>query len=187
MGRPVNLQRRGELLGAAVDYVIEHGLGGLSLRPLAAALGTEASVLLHHFGSKEELLVQILNGVRDRLRQVRRRSSPQEGAGGLQAVWDWASDPRHEALFRLFFEAYGLALQRAGLYRAFLDHVVADWLGELVPELGPERSTLAIAALRGLLLDLLTTGDRPRVDAAARLLSSALLAAPEAGTPAPTR
>ena len=187
MGRPVNLERRRELLDAAVDYVIERGLAGLSLRPLAAALGTEASVLLHHFGSKEELLVHILNGVRDRLRRLRRQSSLQEGAGGLAAVWEWASDARHDALFRLFFEAYGLALQRPDLYGTFLDHVVADWLEELAPELGPEHSTLAIASLRGLLLDLLTTGDRHRVDAAAQLLSSALLAAPAARAPARSR
>lgn len=183
MSRPVNLERRRRLLEDAVDYVIENGLAGLSLRPLAAALGTEASVLLHHFGSKEELLVQILNGVRDRLRRVRRGSSAEEGVGGLRAVWDWASDPRHDALFRLFFEAYGLALRRPDVYRAFLDHVIADWLEELVPDLGPERSTLAVASLRGLLLDLLTTGDRLRVDAAAHLLSSALLAGPT-GAPA---
>ena len=178
MSRPVNLERRRKLLEDAVDYVTEHGLAGLSLRPLAAALGTDASVLLHHFGSKEDLLVQILNGVRDRLRRVRRQSTAEGGAGGLAAVWEWASDSRHDALFRLFFEAYGLALHRPDLYGAFLDHVVADWLEELAPELGPERSTLAIASLRGLLLDLLTTGDRDRVDAAAQLLSSTLLAVP---------
>ena len=185
MGRPVNLERRRQLLAAAVDYVIDNGLAGLSLRPLAAALGTDASVLLHHFGSKDELLVLILNEVRDRLRQVHRRSS--RAAGGLGAVWEWASHPRHDPLFRLFFEAYGLALQAADVYRPFRDRVVADWLDEWVPDLGPERSTLAIAAIRGLLLDLLTTGERSRVDAAARLLEAAVLSRPLAAGRARSR
>ena len=177
MGRPVNLLRRQELLDGAIDYVIENGLADLSLRPLAAALGTDAPVLLHHFGNKEELLVQILNGVRDRLRQVRRDGSSGSAGGGLLAVWKWSSDPRHDGLFRLFFEAYGLALQRPETFQDFLGHVVGDWLDELGPQFGPDRTTLAIAALRGLLLDLLTTGDRARVDSAAKLLNSDLMSA----------
>jgi AcrR family transcriptional regulator len=172
--RPVDTQRREALLDAAVDYVVEHGLAGLSLRPLAAALGTDAPVLLHHFGSKDNLLVLLLNRVRDRLRTLARSATGDEPTDQLGAVWEWTSDPRHEALFRLFFEAYGLALQRPVRYAEFLDHVVADWIDELTPAVGADRATLAVAAVRGLLLDLLTTGDRDRVDAAERLLLSLL-------------
>jgi AcrR family transcriptional regulator len=174
MGRPVNVERRRQLLEAAVDYAIDHGMSGLSLRPLAAALGTDPPVLLHHFGSKEELLVQILNRVRDRLRQVSQTADTTTPRARLEAIWAWASDPRHERFYRLFFEAYGLALQHPDRYREFLDHVVHDWLGELSGDLEPERVTLAVAAVRGLLLDLLTTGDRSRVDSAAHLLDSLL-------------
>lgn len=173
MPRPVDVRRRRQLLEAAVDYVIEHGLSTLSLRPLAAALETDAPVLLHHFGSKENLLVQILNGVRDRLRHV-----AADTAGGpeqLRPVWEWAAAPEHEPLYRLFFEAYGIALRNPVAYREFLDHVVADWLAQLSPGMG-DRATLAIAAVRGLLLDLLTTGDRARVDTAVRLLVRLLAA-----------
>lgn len=173
MPRPVDHERRRQLLEAAVDYVIEHGLSTLSLRPLAAALDTDAPVLLHHFGSKENLLVQILNGVRDRLRQV---AADAGGPHQLQPVWQWAAAPEHEPLYRLFFEAYGIALRDPGAYREFLDHVVADWLAQLGPTMGEERATLAIAAIRGLLLDLLTTGDRARVDSAVRLLTGFLAA-----------
>ncbi|MGH3318519.1 MAG: TetR/AcrR family transcriptional regulator [Nocardioidaceae bacterium] len=174
MPRPVDTRRREALLDAAVDYVVEHGLAGLSLRPLAAALGTDAPVLLHHFGSKDNLLVLLLNRVRDRLRTVGRSATGDDPSVQLGAVWEWTSDPRHEPLFRLFFEAYGLALQRPGRYAEFLGHVVADWIDELTPAVGADRATLAVAAVRGLLLDLLTTGDRDRVDAAERLLLSFL-------------
>ena len=44
--------RRDELAEAATDYVLEHGLIGLSLRPLAAALGTSDRMLLYHFATR---------------------------------------------------------------------------------------------------------------------------------------
>ena len=45
--------RRAELLDASYGYVLNHGLNGLSLRPLAAAIGSSPRVLLYLFGSKE--------------------------------------------------------------------------------------------------------------------------------------
>ena len=44
--------RRDELLERAYRYVLQHGLGGMSLRPLAAAVGSSPRVLLFLFGSK---------------------------------------------------------------------------------------------------------------------------------------
>jgi AcrR family transcriptional regulator len=171
MPRPVDHVRRQQLLDAAVAYVITHGVADLSLRPLAEALDTQAPVLLHHFGSKEELLVQILNGVRDRLRSIARNARNDDPSSGLDAVWAWVSAPEHDRFFRLFFEGYALALRRPDLYTGFLDTVVQDWLDDLSPSMDPASATLAVAATRGLLLDLLATGDRGRVDAAMTKLS----------------
>ena len=52
--------RREELAEAATDYAIEHGLIGLSLRPLAVALGTSDRMLLYHFRDKDDLVATIL-------------------------------------------------------------------------------------------------------------------------------
>lgn len=180
MARPVDHRRRQELLDDAVDYVVEHGLGDLSLRPLAAAIGTSAPVLLHHFDNKEQLLVLVLGGVRDRLRAVAAEAAAVTNAAGgdrptqLEAVWAWVSAPEREAFFRLFFEGYAVALRRPDLYAGFLDTVVQDWLDQLTPSMSPADATLAIAAIRGLLLDLLATDDRRRVDAAAARLPTML-------------
>ena len=54
------MTKRDELAEAATDYVLEHGLIGLSLRPLAAALGTSDRMLIYHFGSKDELIAAVL-------------------------------------------------------------------------------------------------------------------------------
>jgi len=74
-----------------------------------------------------------------------------------------------------FFAVYGQALQAPQHYADFLEHVVADWMSELVdaqrpntdPATATRRATLVIAMIRGLLLDLLATGDRDRVQDAA--------------------
>jgi AcrR family transcriptional regulator len=172
MARSVDYGRRKELLDAAVDYAIGSGIADLSLRPLAADLHTQAPVLLHHFGSKEALLVKVLNGVRERLRRIAREAREDDPSGGLEAVWRWAAGAEHDALFRLFFEGYALALRRPDLYAEFLDTVVQDWLDDLSPSMDVATATLVVASVRGLLLDLLATGDRERVDAAvARLVA----------------
>jgi AcrR family transcriptional regulator len=173
MARPVDHERRRELLEQATDYVIEHGIAQLSLRPLADALGTQAPVLLHHFDSKEQLVALLLNEVRARLRTVARAAAA-AGEDPVDAVWRWATDPAHEALYRTFFEAYGLALRDPVAYAPFLGTVVSDWLAEWGRRDDPTAATALIAMVRGLLLDLLATGDYERVNAAFARFSSIL-------------
>ena len=62
MARP-STDTRERLLAAAVDYAAEHGLADLSLRSLAAGLGTSHRMLIFHFGSKEGLLVEVVRAV----------------------------------------------------------------------------------------------------------------------------
>jgi AcrR family transcriptional regulator len=182
-GRPVDHQRRAELLDAAVDYVTEHGFSGLSWRPVAAALGVSVTTLVHHFGTKEQLLEAILGRLRDRMVAA---TSDQLGeqaglAAAARAAWTRTSDPLRGAEFRLFFAVYGRALQAPQQFAGFLERVIADWMSALIDAQGPgtdpaaarRAATLVIATIRGLLLDLLATGDRDRVqDAAESFLAS---------------
>jgi AcrR family transcriptional regulator len=175
MARPVDQARRDKLLAQAVDHVCAHGLAGLSLRSLAAALHVDASLLTHHFGSKQQMLALVLNGVRDRLRAVGAITAGESLPEALHRVWGWASDPARRELYLLFFEVYALALRSPEEYEPFLRTVVEDWLGPLTrayqhdghdEQAAQARATLAIATLRGLLLDLLTTGDSERINRA---------------------
>ena len=59
-------ERREVLAEAATDYVLEHGLLDLSLRPLAAALGTSDRMLLYHFSDKNDLVATVLRVSNDR-------------------------------------------------------------------------------------------------------------------------
>ena len=48
---------RERLLAGAIEHVSQHGVGEISLRQLAAALGTSHRMLLYHFGSRGALLI----------------------------------------------------------------------------------------------------------------------------------
>jgi hypothetical protein len=100
------------------------------------------------------------------MRSLGRSAEAEEHRSGLGAVWTWVSHPDQGPLMRLFFEAYGLALRHPDRYADFIDHAIRDWLDEPLAAIDDVSATLAIATVTGLVLDLLTTGDRPRVEEA---------------------
>ena len=175
--------RRDELLERAYRYVLEHGIADLSLRPLAAAIGTSPRVLLFLFGSKDGLLRALLARARgDELSYLdaERASAQDDLADVVAATWRWLAAEPVRPLLTLWTEAYARSLvEPAGPWSGFAGQSVADWLTVLAaaqpparpaddaddPELAAER-TLALAVLRGCLLDLLATGDTDRVTAA---------------------
>jgi AcrR family transcriptional regulator len=159
MARTADPELRRELLESAADYVCEHGLADLSLRPLAEALGVSPGSLLYHFGSKERLLIEI---IREGRKRQQRLAAPTDD---LAALWrDWTA-PRWLPLWRLFFEVYALALQHPERYPGFLDSAVGEWLDAIDPSRDRDAradATLLLATFRGLLLDFCATGDRKR-------------------------
>lgn len=169
---------RQRLLDGAIDYVAHHGLADVSLRTLAAALGTSHRMLIHHFGSKEQLWVEIVRTVEARQREVLAQILPDPDQPVAEATWAWwkhISDPDLWPNERLFFEIYGQALQGRPHTTELLDGIVEDWLEPATeinislgvpPELARAHARLGIAVTRGLLLDLLATRDIAAVDAA---------------------
>jgi AcrR family transcriptional regulator len=168
MPRPVDDQRRPVVLERAADYVLERGLAGLSLRPLARALGTSPRMLLYDFGSKERLIHEILAEIR------RRETSLLEAeVRSLEDVWAWISAPEREPFLRVFFEIYVGALGREEaepLIRDWLDYLRTSWR----PPVDEATATLMVAVVRGLLLDRLATGDKRRTDRALRRFAQTL-------------
>lgn len=172
---PATSPRRQELLELAYQYVLEHGVGDLSLRPLAAAVNSSPRVLLFLFGSKAELVQALLARAReDELVLLHRVRSSGKRGGGLVAVaselWGWLTAPDHRGLLTLWVEGYARSLiDPDGPWTGFAAATVADWLevlaeaappgGDGAGEAGP---TLVLAVLRGALLDLLATGDLDR-------------------------
>ena len=169
---------RQRLLDASIDYVATNGLSDVSLRTLAAALGTSHRMLIFHFGSKEGLWVEIIRTVEERQRRLLGEILPdpdQPVREAMRAWWKHISDPALWPNERLFFEIYGQALQGRAHTVELLDGIVEDWLGpatEINLALGIPRdlarahARVGVAVTRGLLLDLLATRDVAGVDAA---------------------
>ncbi|MCX4398690.1 TetR family transcriptional regulator [Streptomyces sp. NBC_00257] len=174
---PTSSARQNELLEAAYQYALVHGLAGLSLRPLAEAIGSSPRVLLFLFESKDGLLRALLARARaDELALLDRAGQPDHPAGlvpAVERVWTWLAAEEHRPLLRLWAEAYTRSLiQPNGAWAGFARATVEDWLGVLAgsqpppereSEDGATRRTLALAVLRGALLDLLATDDEKRL------------------------
>ncbi|MEV1171244.1 TetR/AcrR family transcriptional regulator [Nonomuraea sp. NPDC049784] len=174
MARP-KTDTRDRLLADAMFYVAMHGVGDLNMRELATALGTSSRMLVFHFGSKEALLIEIVRAVEQQQREFLERVTAENEIAPvdrLRALWRHLIDPALAPYERLFFELYGHALWGRPHAIALLDGIVESWLGPLseifqqagVPaERSRQDARLAVAVARGLLLDLLATGDRAAV------------------------
>jgi len=174
----VDEKRPGALREAILHYLIEHGITGLSLRPLARALKCTPRVLLYHFGSKEKMVIEVLSQIRERQRAAYDELEAPSFAAACHAVWERMSAPDSEPLFRLFFETYGIALRSPKIYRAFLHDTIEEWLQNIAEPLCREGwnpsearafATVVLSGLRGFMLDFCTTHDRNRLDQAVGL------------------
>jgi AcrR family transcriptional regulator len=161
--------RRRKLLQAVIDTLARTGIGARPLRDIAAAAGTSHRMLLHHFGSREDLLVAVVEEVERRQRE-RLGALPDDPLGAARAMWSSLRDPQLRPLERLFFECYARAAQGEQPFARLLPEAVDSWLAA-VAERAPAAvdaplARLGLAVTRGLLLDLVGTGDQPGVDAA---------------------
>jgi AcrR family transcriptional regulator len=189
MARPADPERRVRTLSNAADYVLEHGLEGLSLRPLAAALGTSTRMLLYDFESKEKLLDEVLAEIRRReagLLVDLQAGAADDAGETLAAIWEWVSADERVPFMRLFFETYVDAMTRSDSHAQGGRPMVTDWVDFLGAHWRPERldpatATLFVAVVRGLLLDRLTTFDAERTDAALHKFTELLARDPGAG------
>lgn len=178
MARTPDLERRQELLDRIVEYLSVHGLAHATLRPMARELDVSINRLVHHFGSKEELLsaameraieqqIEVLEGWlarNPRLTQIE----------VFRKWWRWMNDSTTNlALVRLNYEAAALDPSVTGL----TGQVRADQIGVwrqaveqrfvaegLTPEQAALEASLAKATFTGLAMDLFATGDRVRLN-----------------------
>ncbi|MGR6320203.1 TetR/AcrR family transcriptional regulator [Micromonospora soli] len=180
---------REALLDRCVDALKEGGFSQLSLREIASATGTSHRMLIYHFGSREGLLAEVVR----RIEAEQRAALAALAAGSDDPVevsgrfWRRLADPALAPAERLFFEIYAHALFGRSWTESFRASVIAAWAApveEMFGQLGYDptearrRARLALAATRGLLLDLLITGDREILDGAADLFARLITAPP---------
>ncbi|MBO9534091.1 MAG: TetR/AcrR family transcriptional regulator [Solirubrobacteraceae bacterium] len=143
--------RRRKLISQATDYVLEHGLVGLSLRPVAAALGTSDRMLLYHLGSKDQLVIEIIRESTrrsvDELRALAPSASPRDA---VLEQWRLRTGEQQQRCERLYVEASTLGL----FQEPYASEVVAsneEWIGAVRDHLAasgvPGDRLVGVAAL----------------------------------------
>ena len=178
MPPPRDRRRRAELLDGVIASCARSGIGNRSLRELAEELGTSHRMLIHHFGSRDQLMVAVVQEV-ERRQAVAFADLGSEPAEVVERMWGRLSDPALWPFERLFFECYARGAQGEEPFTMLIPSAVDSWL-ELAaghPAGGdPALNRLGLAVMRGLLLDLVATGDREAVGEAlarfARLLAA---------------
>lgn len=200
MPRATGFETRRRLVEAAIAFLRTRGVGDLSLRELAAGIGTSHRMLLYHFGSKDGLLVEVSRAVeqqqRDALAALAAEFHQDTAEELSRRFWRRLRAPDLAGLERLFFELYGRALgSGADAAQRLLEGNVDSWVAVQVPMLeaagvsaadAARLARLAVAVSRGLLMDVLATGDEQAVDDAYELYVAAMVRyvlSPDRGTP----
>jgi AcrR family transcriptional regulator len=180
VARTPDLERRQELLDRIVEYLAANGLAQATLRPMAASLDVSINRLVHHFGSKEELLTAALARALDKQLAVQRnwlRKSPRLTQAELyRKWWRWMNaDPANLALVRLNYEAATLDASVTGIAGEVRADQIGVWRHDTEQRLEAEgmsrdraeaEASLIKATFTGLVMDLFATGDRRRLTTA---------------------
>jgi AcrR family transcriptional regulator len=169
---------RDELLAGAVAVALEDGLSELTFGRLASRLGISDRVAVYYFPSKSDLVGDVLRALGSRLQGVLATAFDGPAADHLalaRAAWPTLARADVDPLFKVFFEANGLAAAGRQPYRDVVSELVAawaDWLTSFLDGPLPRRRAEAhatIALVDGLLL-LRQVGGADAATRAARAL-----------------
>ncbi|NEM90702.1 TetR/AcrR family transcriptional regulator [Galbitalea soli] len=186
MPRQPDPSRKPQLIGEILDYLLDKPLSTLSFRTIASALGVSTYTLVYHFGSRAELITEIVSAISSRIVEVndRLRTNPGEVDvyfGNLESSWQWTVDPRNRQLQRLEFEAGMLEAIEPGRY-TFSRALHENWrhyaiealqaLG-LDPQDARAEGRLMVDCFFGIQYDFVVSGDAGRCTEAFRSLLDA--------------
>jgi AcrR family transcriptional regulator len=172
MSRTVDLERKPALLDQILDYLLDKPLSEMTFRTLARGIGVSTYSLVYHFGTREELMRDIVGAISARARTIENRLTSTEATvatylEGLELSWEWAVEPRNRQLQRLEFEAGLLEAVGdggGGIVRALFDHWQSIGRDALVgfgltPEDAEVESRLIVGIFHGIQYDLVLNDD----------------------------
>lgn len=179
MARRPDPARKPELLAEIVEHLRTRSLPTLSFRRLATALDVSPFTLVYHFGTRNELILEIIKAVQSRQQDVidvelAEEPSLEAHIAAIRASWANSLLPETRALLRLEFEAALMEVTDPEL-EAGGRSVHARWvqwgaealerLGVPRPEAEIESRTL-VDQIYGCQLDLVLTRDDAAASAA---------------------
>lgn len=169
---------RDELASRVVAVALARGIGEISQRDLAAAIGTSHRMLNYHFGGRAGVVRVVVDYVEAAQRNLfsalaRESTSPHEL--GLQH-WATLADPSTRPQILLFVEVLSAALRGEPGTEGFLERVTTEWLTAIRSTIGSGRragieadateisdaeaeALLSIATVRGLLFEAAIASD----------------------------
>ena len=163
------MSRREELLDRVTDHVLEHGLVGLTLRPVAAAIGTSDRMLIYHFGTRDDLVSAVVARAGERsVAAVDALPAAPTVRAAVNRLWAAYGEDPLDRCMDVYVQAAATGLFGSEPYlsqaRASNERWVAALRAYLVRSGAPARRarrivTLVDSALYGFHLDLAT--DRP--------------------------
>ena len=156
-------ERREAWTREATDYVQTEGLIGLSLRPLAAALGTSDRMVLYHFGTKDDLVAAVLRESNQRsVAPLAAMPPSRDLRGAVLDLWDAVRSPAIEPCTRMYVEAAALGLLGREPYASVVREANDNWMSALIAHLtrsgvprplAERAATVIDAAFLGFQLD----------------------------------
>jgi len=180
--------RRAELLVAVAEHVLENGVATLTLRGAAEAVGVSHATLQHHFGTREQLLEEIIEHLLERSfapgRDYPEGATVADVEVRLRELWASLMTPASGRDIRLFTEVLVQGLYTGPASEPAVTRSIGQRLERIagiMVSLGcPESeampcATAMLAMLRGITLDLLATGEDERVDETFELLLAGAL------------
>ncbi|HEY7003974.1 MAG TPA: TetR/AcrR family transcriptional regulator [Gaiellaceae bacterium] len=148
---------RERVLAAARDVILERGFAKTSTRAVAERADVHLSLVHYHFGSKQQLLIEVLEHQNEALLERQRELYAEPGplaekwrtacefldedlrSGYVRVLWElWAAGLADEMLAARWREAMGE-------WRTLLESVAADWLATL--QESPPLSAKGLATL----------------------------------------
>lgn len=178
MSRKPDPGKKPALLEQIIDYLLDKSLATLTFRTLATALNVSTFTLVYHFGTRTELVRDIIAAIATRQRGFETVLDPEHVTidsyfDGLRRTFELTLLPRNRALQRLEFEAQVLeALEEehpvtravhAGLQHQGSQTLVALGLSESDAAV---ESRLLVDTFYGIQVGLVVNGDDERATAA---------------------
>lgn len=122
------MSRREELLDAVTDHVVDHGLIGLTLRPVAAAVGTSDRMLVYYFGSRDGLVAEVVARSEDRsIVHIDAMPSVDGVRAAVNALWRaYQREPLHGCM-DLYLQAAATGLLGREPYRSAIREANERW------------------------------------------------------------
>lgn len=143
-GRAKSNTRHREIVSTAARLFRERGYAGTTVRDLAKAVGVTSGSLFHHFGTKEEILLCVVDeGLRQTIELIKKNAHGQDTPGArlsamVQAHLSALLEGSPETKSVMFYEWWSLSeptrqriVRLRDSYEALWDDAIAEYEGKI--------------------------------------------------------